>query len=115
MATNAEIKAAIKLLKAEGFTVEAPEKPAEKRPEMIEGYKLGRVQPESFKPNELHTAFRMSGFTAEAIKYPLSERAYLWLCKFNGAKPGETPWTWRYAPNPLMQASLDRDAEKDGL
>lgn len=56
---------------------------------------------------EFHEDFR-------AINYPLSERAFLWLCRFNGIPLGySVPWTWKYAPNAAVQEKLDRLAELD--
>lgn len=54
--------------------------------------------------------FRACGYTGEAAKYPLSDRAFLWLCRWNGISPELAPRTWRYAPNAFVQASLDRKA-----
>jgi hypothetical protein len=55
--------------------------------------------------------FRAAGFTADAVNYPLSDAAVAWLCQFNGAPNGWTPpRAWRYAPNPAMQATLERNA-----
>lgn len=59
--------------------------------------------------------FRAAGFTAAAIDFPMSERAFLWLCQFNGCKPDQAPRAWRYAPNPYMQNYCDRKAEEEGL
>lgn len=103
------IRAAARLLRKAGWTVESPE--ADVSPAAEIKIKVGRVQPEGLTPAEIHASFRACGFTGEAINYPLSVRAYAWLCAFNGAREGETPWTWRYAPNPAMQKYLDRLAE----
>lgn len=51
--------------------------------------------------------FRQAGFTAKAINYPLSERAFAWLCRYNGITPEQAPEAWKYAPNETMQARLD--------
>lgn len=56
--------------------------------------------------------FRDIGFTAEAINYPLSDRAFAWLCKFNGLTQEQAPRAFRYAPNAYMQKYLDDKAAK---
>lgn len=106
------LKAAIKLLKKAGWHVEAPESSAVHVDEVK--IKVGRDRPADLTPAQIHASFRACGYAGEAINFPLSARAYYWLCAFNGARPGETPWTWRYAPNPAMQAYLDRRAESEG-
>lgn len=60
------------------------------------------------------TQFRAIGFTAAAAHFPLSNRAFLWRCNFNGIKPAAAPTSWRYAPNVYMQTWLDRVAEQAG-
>ena len=51
--------------------------------------------------------------------YPLSERAFRWICKFNGTDSSTAPDAWRYAPNAIVQEDLDRYARDaafaDGL
>ena len=59
--------------------------------------------------------FRAVGFTETAASYPLSERAFTWLCKFNGIALRDAPRAWRYAPNPYMQDWLDRAASIAGF
>lgn len=55
--------------------------------------------------------FRAVGFTATALNYPLSERAFAWLCRFNGVEPSaKVPRAWKYAPNAYMLAWLERAA-----
>lgn len=55
--------------------------------------------------------FRAAGYTANAIKYPLSDGAVAYLCKFNGAPDGWIPpRAWRYAPNAACQTMLERNA-----
>lgn len=75
--------------------------------------KVGKERRPDLTPAEVHASFRLGGFTADAENYPLSDRAYDWLCRFNGARTGETPWTWRYAPNPEMQRYLDDRADRE--
>lgn len=60
--------------------------------------------------DQTHLDFRKVGFTGDAINYPLSERAFEWLCNFNGVHPDKAPWQWRYAPNAYMQKALDDHA-----
>lgn len=60
--------------------------------------------------DHIHTAFRVSGFTREALKYPLSDQAYAWLLSFNGITTQKVPWQWRYAPNAYMQGYLQQRA-----
>lgn len=107
------LKAALKLVRKAGWTVEPPSSAAVHVEEVK--IKVGRVQPTDLTPAEIHASFRACGYTGEAINFPLSARAYCWLCAFNGTRPGDTPWTWRYAPNSAMQASLDRRAEAEGF
>ncbi|USN14682.1 hypothetical protein DOMOVOI_02080 [Brevundimonas phage vB_BpoS-Domovoi] len=110
---DADLKAAIKLLRKAGWSVEPPESSDVHAPEIK--IKVGRDEPANLTPEQIHASFRLGGRTGEAYNYPLSARAYKWLCAFNGAKPGETPWTWRYAANPWMQAYNDRRAESEGF
>lgn len=72
---------------------------------------LPRVDASAPSPAE----FRASGFTEAAINYPLSDRAFGWLCKFNGIATDRAPRSWRYAPNPTMQAWLDRAGATPGF
>ena len=110
---EAELKAALKLLKKAGWTVEPPESADVHVAEAK--IKVGRNQPDHLTPAEIHASFRLCGLEGAAINYPLTARAYYWRCAFNGARPGETPWTWRFAANPWMQAYLDRRAESEGF
>jgi hypothetical protein len=59
--------------------------------------------------------FRTTGFTIEAAKYPLSRRAFEWLCHFNGVSKYDVPLTWQYAPNLYMQKYLDDRAVDEGF
>lgn len=62
--------------------------------------------------------FRAAGFTKAAINFPLSRRAFVWLCQFNGIAPAKAPRAWQYAPNAYMQQYLDKRAalkEKESL
>ncbi|USN15282.1 hypothetical protein KIKIMORA_01360 [Brevundimonas phage vB_BpoS-Kikimora] len=108
-----EIKAAIKLLRKAGWTLEPPE--ATLTPAAEVKVKVGLTPPDPLTPEIIHASFRLAGFSGDAINHPLSERAYIWRCRFNGAEPGKTPWTWRYASNPTMQALLDRYAVEAGI
>lgn len=108
-----DLKAAASLLRKHGWVVEPPESGDVHVAEIK--MKVGRTQPENLTPDQIHASFRLCGLDGAAINYPLSTRAYHWLCDFNGARPGETPWTWRFAPNPWMQAYLDRRAESEGF
>jgi len=47
--------------------------------------------------------FRATGYTADAVNYPLSTPAYEAKCAFNGIDPLAAPNTWRYAPNAYMR------------
>lgn len=59
--------------------------------------------------------FRDCGFTINAIRYPLSEAALAWLCKFNGAPAGwKPPYGWRYAPNAACRDNCERNAAATG-
>lgn len=53
-------------------------------------------------------AFRAAGFTAAAAHFPLSLEAYERRCVFNGVRPDQAPFAWRYAPNATTQAQLER-------
>lgn len=108
-----DLKAAVKLLRKAGWAVEPPSSEDVHVAEVK--IKVGRIQPDHLTPAQVHASFRLCGFEGEAIRYPLTTRAYNWVCAFNGANPGETPWTWRYAPNPWMQSYLDRRAESEGF
>lgn len=107
------LKAALKLVRKAGWTVEPPQSADVHVTEVK--IKVGRVQPDGLTPDEIHASFRACGYTGAAIDFPLSARGYYWLCAFNGARPGETPWTWRYAPNAGMKDYLDRRAEAEGI
>ena len=47
--------------------------------------------------------FRATGYTINALKYPLSDVGVASLCRFNGITPAQAPQTWRYAPNEYMR------------
>lgn len=113
MPVTPDIKAAAALLRKAGWFLEPPE-PVIETPAEVK-VKVGLTPPDPLTPEILHAHFRAAGFTRDAINYPLSERAYLWRCQFNGALPGKTPWTWRYAPNAYMQALEDRYGREAGL
>lgn len=60
--------------------------------------------------------FRDAGFTINAIRYPLSDAAIAWLCRFNGAPAGWVPpMAWRYAPNAACQLNAEQKARETGL
>lgn len=59
--------------------------------------------------------FRATGYTAEAVNYPLSRRAFEWLCRFNGISHFDAPLTWQWAPNAYMQKYLDERAVAEGF
>lgn len=52
--------------------------------------------------------FRAAGFTADAVNFPLSERACRYVAKFNGVPEEKMPRAWQYAPNAYMQKWLDQ-------
>jgi hypothetical protein len=58
--------------------------------------------------------FRKTGFTGDARKFPLSQKGFEWLCRFNGLKPEQAPRTWRFAPNQYMQKMLN-DLGEDAI
>ena len=39
--------------------------------------------------------------------WPLTENAFLFVCRHNGADPAKVPNSWRYAPNPAMQQRMN--------
>ena len=43
--------------------------------------------------------FRQSGYTANAINFPLTAAAFAEKCRWNGVDPAIAPRAWRYAPN----------------
>uniref|UniRef100_A0AB74UL80 Uncharacterized protein n=1 Tax=Caulobacter phage BL57 TaxID=3348355 RepID=A0AB74UL80_9VIRU len=104
-----EIVAAIKLLRKAGYDVEPPP-PAP--PEAVQ-VKLKAVRDPNLTPAEVAACFRLTGFTADAENWPHTEKAFLWLCKFNGARPEQVPWTWRYASSSAMRDYIQRLAEAD--
>ena len=59
--------------------------------------------------------FRKLGLTAAAVNYPLSDRAFAWLAKFNGVTVEQMPMFSNYAPNAVMQKYCDAMAEKEGM
>ncbi len=45
---------------------------------------------------------------AEAVTpWPLSEDAFLFVCRHNGANPAKVVNSWRYAPNEAMQQRME--------
>lgn len=47
---------------------------------------------------------RETGYTLDALNYPLSPEAFAELCKFNNVPAGyAVPHSWRYAPNSYVQ------------
>lgn len=103
------IEAAIALLTAAGYEVEPPPPPPREEVKV----KLKPVRDPNLTPAEVEACFRMTGFSASAEKWPHSEAGYAWLCAFNGARPGQTPWTWRYASSEGMRAWIERMAAED--
>ena len=61
-------------------------------------------------PEVMDHELRTAGFTSEARKYPLSERAVIWLAAFNGVPIEKMPAAWYYAPNSFMQNELEEYA-----
>lgn len=52
--------------------------------------------------------FRAAGYTAAAREYPLSETAFVWVCRYNGITPANcTNPAWRYAPNRATQLRVE--------
>ena len=54
--------------------------------------------------------FRATGWTKEAINYPISGGALAVRCERNGIHPDQAPRTWRYAPNEIVRQELERAA-----
>ena len=42
-----------------------------------------------------------------AVKLPLSEGAFLWICRFNGVRISDAPEAFRYAPNEYCRADSE--------
>lgn len=61
--------------------------------------------------------FRDTGYTKNAINFPLSDAAFKRKCIFNGAVPEQAPRTWRYAPNAICQREWEQmtDEELTGI
>ncbi len=69
---------------------------------------MALLSPDTMNPGEpLDAEFRVAGFTGEARKYPLSEKAVEWLAAFNGVPIDKVPITWHYAPNAWMQEWME--------
>ncbi|AXQ68391.1 hypothetical protein HOT99_gp226 [Caulobacter phage CcrBL10] len=75
--------------------------------------KLKAVRDPNLTPAQVAACFRMTGFSADAENYPHTEEAFLWLCRFNGARPEQVPWTWRYASSAGMRDYIQRLAEAE--
>lgn len=104
-----EIAAAIKLLRKAGYEIEPPPPvPAEEVK-----VKLKAVRDPNLTPAQVAACFRMTGFQPSAEQFPHSERGFAWLCKFNGARPEQVPWTWRYASSAGMRDYIERLAQED--
>lgn len=57
---------------------------------------------------------RLTGFTAAAAAFPLSEAAVRWLARYNGVPAGmAVPRGWHYAPNEYMRRWIEKLAEID--
>lgn len=110
MKTSPEIDAAIELLRKAGYEIEAPVR-AERVEEVV--VKLKPIRDPSLTPAQVEACFRMTGFQPSAEAFPHTEEAYVWLCRFNGAEPGKTPWTWRYASSAGMRDYINRMAAED--
>lgn len=55
---------------------------------------------------------RAAGYTANARRYPLSNAAVRWVCRFNGITVTMAPHSWFYAPNEAMRRYVeDRAAD----
>lgn len=52
--------------------------------------------------------FRDAGYTADAVNYPLTERAFQALCEYNGVTTAQAPRAWRYAPNAYVRDYWER-------
>lgn len=57
---NDDIKAAVKLLRKAGWTVDPPEPSAAVHPTEVK-IKVGKVQPPNLTPAEIHASFRLGG------------------------------------------------------
>lgn len=54
--------------------------------------------------------FRATGWTKNAINFPISEAAVKVRCSYNGITIEQAPKTWWYAPNAWVQADLEKKA-----
>ncbi len=54
--------------------------------------------------------FRQTGYTANAINFPMSDAALYKLCEFNGISLEQAPKTWRYAPNEAVRQFWEKKA-----
>lgn len=63
----------------------------------------------------VHLEFRQSGWTREAINHPLNDAQVAVRCGRNGIPVDKAPRTWRYAPNALVAAELQRAADRNTL
>lgn len=75
--------------------------------------KLKAVRDPNLTQEQVEACFRMTGFKASAEQFPHTEEGYVWLCRFNGAEPGKTPWTWRYASCEAMRDRINKLAAED--
>lgn len=68
---------------------------------------------EPSQPTELPTLeeLRAAGFTASALRYPLSEAAVRVLAFENGVLHKDVPKAWRYAPNEACRDRLENLAK----
>ncbi|AXQ68948.1 hypothetical protein HOU00_gp177 [Caulobacter phage CcrPW] len=104
-----EIAAAIKLLRKAGYEIEPP---APVAPEEVK-VKLKAVRDPNLTPAQVAACFRMTGFQPSAEQYPHSPEGFAWLCRFNGARPEQVPWTWHYASSAGMRDYVERLAREN--
>lgn len=109
MKPTPEIAAAIKLLRKAGYEIEPPAPVAAEEVKV----KLKAYRDPRLTPAEVAACFRMTGFQPSAEQYLHSERAFLWLCRFNGARPDQVPWTWCYASSAGMRDYIERLAQAE--
>lgn len=66
------------------------------------------------QPHDAHVeaAFRVVGFTSEAVNYRHAPEGFAWLCAFNGVSPDRAPWQWRYASSANMREYIGRRAAR---
>lgn len=56
--------------------------------------------------------FRATGWTVDAVNYPISDAAFAYRCRFNNIDPALAPPTWHYAPNEWVQQDLETKAQE---